>query len=81
MTQSQIAQTIFFLVGGILAFGIVYLLKRFVGPLLCDVQLGESGIMLVILSFIRFRIIPYRDIVSIREMTKRNFGRKRYAKD
>ena len=54
-------------------------LHRVVGPILCDVQLGESGLTLVIFRLVRLPIIPYSRIASVHEMTKWQFWKEAWS--
>ena len=47
--------------------------------MLCDVQLGESGLTLVIFRLVRLQIIPYSRIASVHEMTKWQFWKEAWS--
>jgi len=76
MNSSNIAQALFYIVGATIAYVVVRVIQRVIGPIICDVQLGESGVALVFLRLIRLQIIPYECIASIHEMTRSRFWKE-----
>lgn len=70
MNGSDIGEVVVLGIVGAVGLWIFTRVSPYISPLLWDVELGESGVMMVTGRVIRHRVIPYEHITSIREMTR-----------